>query len=157
MDELEKQLAEEIKYRNRAEKRMKFALKKLKALKLLNLSESSAGSSESWKSDPGTLDSSGQCGSGGDVEEMRRVMGVKDDEENDGFDSSSGDSANQMVSQEGSWSSIGTAHSWSKGEPPLRDVDCSDKDREDSITDGARYVYLQWRSFSVKIPLWIKI
>jgi len=152
LDGLEKQLAEEIKSRNRAKKRLKYALKKLKSLNLLSFSESSAGSSESWKSDSGALDSSGQCGSGGEVEEMRKVMGMKDVGGNYGFDSSSGDSANQMVSQEGSWSSVGTAHSWSK-EALLRDEESSDKDHEDSVTDGARYVDVKENLYSVKILL----
>lgn len=146
LDELEKQVAAEIKSRNRAEKRLKHALKKLKSLKPLNLSASSTGSSESSKTSSGTVDSSGQCRSGGETDDRRRVVGAKGVEGGEDFDSSSGDSAEQMASQEGSCSSVGTAHSWSK-EMPIQDEDRSGKDHEESTMDSTRYDYEPWSFF----------
>ncbi|ONK62345.1 uncharacterized protein A4U43_C07F2930 [Asparagus officinalis] len=138
LDELEKQLAEEIKFRDRAEKRLNYALKKLKSLNLSNRSESSAGSLESWKADSGTVDSSGQCGSGEEGGERRRSMGVKDVEGDDGVDSYSGDSTNKMGAfDEGSWSSVGTGNSWIK-EWRGRDEDKSGKDHEESVDHDSR-------------------
>ncbi|KAH0454812.1 hypothetical protein IEQ34_016736 [Dendrobium chrysotoxum] len=112
--ELEKQLEEEMKHRERAEKRLKLALKKLESLKVLDfpcqmdLSDSSASSTspnrcflnkgrfEKWKD-------LGQCGSPG------RDL-IRDDGSLNSFKAS----AYQLVSQDGSWSSVGTANSCNK-------------------------------------------
>ncbi|KAF3331679.1 hypothetical protein FCM35_KLT03085 [Carex littledalei] len=50
LDELEKRLSEEINSRNKAEKRLRHALKKLESLKILDLPDSSGGSFSSYSS-----------------------------------------------------------------------------------------------------------
>lgn len=136
LGELERQLAKEIKSRNRAQKRLEYALKKLK---LLNLPESSQSSSEGWKAHPGTATgSSEQSGSQGEVEETMSSVGLKDVAEDDGSGSSTGDSANRIVPQEESWSSVGTAHSWNKDQEPVLDEDISCRDYQGLIDTDVR-------------------
>ncbi|XP_019705946.1 uncharacterized protein [Elaeis guineensis] len=128
--ELEKQLDVEIKSRNRAEKRLEFALKKLESLKLrdvpsqLSLSESSASSSparflgfrrsKGSKPDDRPLDA-GQCNTRGEVETAQGLSGSEDLGGDVCSGNSSADFHLQLVSQEGSWISVGTMHSDSKG------------------------------------------
>lgn len=50
LEDLEKKLNEEIKSRNKAEKRLRHALKKLESLKILDLPDSSVGSFSSYSS-----------------------------------------------------------------------------------------------------------
>ncbi|XP_038980924.1 uncharacterized protein LOC103702843 [Phoenix dactylifera] len=123
--ELERQLDVEIKCRNRAEKRLKFALKKMESLQLrdvpsqLSLSESSTSSSpgcflgfqrsKGSKPDDRRLDS-GQCSTRGEVETAQEDLGGDVCSGN-----SSVDLPLHLVSREGSWSSVGTMHSDSKG------------------------------------------
>ncbi|KAJ6798664.1 Uncharacterized protein M6B38_210365 [Iris pallida] len=95
LGELERKLAKEIKSRNRAQKRLEYALKKLKSMTLSNLPESSP---EGWEAHPGTA----------------------------------------TGSQEGSWSSVGTAHSGSKDKEPIRDEDVSGRDYQGLTDDVTR-------------------
>ncbi|KAJ3682791.1 hypothetical protein LUZ60_013018 [Juncus effusus] len=82
LDELERNLNKEIKVRNRAEKRLRHALKKLESLKILNLSESSIGSISSYSSFSNegsgekTLsnDNSAQCSSTGEIKEVENEI-----------------------------------------------------------------------------------
>ncbi|KAH7656834.1 Prefoldin domain-containing protein [Dioscorea alata] len=102
LDELEKLIAKEIESRDRAERRLKNALKKLESLKLFDVSGSSVSSSSECvslrKHDLGKLESRQSDG--------EEVSGI-----------SSIDSSIQSGSQEGSWSSVGTGHSHTKEEP----------------------------------------
>lgn len=104
--ELEKQLEEEMEHRGKAEKKLKHALKKLESLMVsdfpdrMDLSDSSVGSSSSNKCflSKGGLEKwkdFEQCGSPGSM-------------------NSFSDSAHQLVSQDGSCISVGTASSRNK-------------------------------------------
>lgn len=154
-------MAEEIKSRNRAEKKLKYALKKLKSLKIMSLQETLEGSLESWKTDwktdSMTVDSFGQCGLAEQVDDVLREMGVNDV---GGDDTLACFSANQMVSQQGSCSSVSTAHSWSK-EVPNADEESSEKDYDELSTAGGRcslnnsydydFIYLSYATFHMAI------
>ncbi|XP_008792607.2 uncharacterized protein LOC103709157 [Phoenix dactylifera] len=143
LEELERKLAEEMKCRNRAEKRLENALKKLESLKILDSPGSSASSSsshcfsghlklESWGLGSPTVDW-GQCGW---QEEAPRLLG----------DDVSGSSL--VVSthrRERSWSSAGTAPSdlhkgeshgdeSSRGGSPR--VSIADNARKSSVSDN---------------------
>ena len=102
LDELEKLIAKEIESRDRAERRLKNALKKLESLKLFDVSGSSVSSSSEcvflMKHDTGKLETR--------QSEGEEVSGI-----------SSIGSSIQSGSQEGSWSSVGTGHSHNKEEP----------------------------------------
>ncbi|XP_072976066.1 uncharacterized protein [Typha angustifolia] len=149
LDELEKNLADEIKWRKRAERRLKHALRKLESLKVLDgfgkldLPESSAGSSSSQfllglriveenKAESLMVDS-GQFGC---FEEAKATSRSLDLTMVDAMRSSSSDgSCHQLVSQDGSWYSVGTAQSHNK-EEPHRDKaieDCSQEEILDSV------------------------
>ncbi|PKA61863.1 hypothetical protein AXF42_Ash008695 [Apostasia shenzhenica] len=101
--ELETQLEEEIKHRERAEKRLNQALKKLESLKMLdfrgNLSLSDSSTSSS---------SSAKCFSSN--------VGLEKWKESAGEDLL-GDSTHQLLSQDGSWSSTETASSRNREAP----------------------------------------
>ena len=137
MEELERKLAEEIECRNRAERRLEHALRKLESLKILDVPRSSASSSSShcfsgrqklecWGSCSPTVDS-GQCGS---EEEAPSVVG------DDVSGSSLVDSAHD---REGSWSSVGTSPSLNKVESH-GDESSRGGSSQVSIADAARYV-----------------
>lgn len=141
MEGLERKLAEEIECRNRAEKRLEHALKKLESLKILDVPRSSASSSSShycfsghqklecWVPGSPTVDS-GQCGS---QEEAPSALG----------DEVSGSSlVDWPHDQEGSWSSAGTAPSLNKGESHW-DESNGGGSPQVSIADAERYVNAQ--------------
>ncbi|KAG1339163.1 hypothetical protein COCNU_04G014690 [Cocos nucifera] len=126
LEELERKLAEEIECRNRAEKRLEHALKKLESLKILDIPGSSASSSSSHCfSGRQKLEWWGQCGS---EEEAPSVLG----------DDVSGSSlVDSTHDPEGSWSSVGTSPSLNKGGS---DADESNRGgcSQVSIADAAR-------------------
>ncbi|KAJ0987706.1 hypothetical protein J5N97_006062 [Dioscorea zingiberensis] len=99
LEELEKLIAEEIKSRDRAQRRLENALKKLESLKLLDVSGSSVSSSS-------------EC-----VSWLKHDMEKRETGQSEVSGIFSTDSSIQSGSQDGSWSSVGTGHSHNKKEP----------------------------------------
>ncbi|XP_038988982.1 uncharacterized protein LOC103706633 [Phoenix dactylifera] len=129
LEELERILAEEIKRRNMAEKRLKHALKKLESLKILELagqldlpmsllSSSSShcfsdhGKTEGWGPGSPAVDSE-RCDSQEEVKGAPSPLGSEDLLRDDVSGSSLVDSPHHY---DGSWSSVRTAQSRNKGE-----------------------------------------
>ncbi|KAJ1698967.1 hypothetical protein LUZ63_007479 [Rhynchospora breviuscula] len=106
LEELEKRLNKEIKGRDKAEKRLRHALKKLESLKILDLPESSVGSFSSYSS----LANEGF--------DDKRSSSIKTD--NDSMQSSSFEEVKKekigLGSENGSWCSIGSEMSHVKDE-----------------------------------------
>ncbi|WOL16265.1 hypothetical protein Cni_G25052 [Canna indica] len=127
LQELERKLAAEIKCRDKAEKKLKLAMKKLESVKVLGgkdqmdmpLSSVSSSSSQCFSghqvfdemSGSMTVDL-GQCDPREDVQRVKSSLGSDDllrDDHTSG--SSQGESAHQLVSLVRSWTSTGTAKS----------------------------------------------
>ncbi|KAG1371621.1 hypothetical protein COCNU_16G007150 [Cocos nucifera] len=129
LEELERKLAEEIKYRNMAEKRLKHALRKLESLRILDVagqmdlhgSLASSSSShcfsdhqklEGWGTGSPTVDSE-QRDSQDEVTGAPSPSGSEDLLRDDVSGGSLVDSPHH---HDGSWSSVGTAQSRNEGE-----------------------------------------
>lgn len=145
LEELEKKLSDEVKIRNKAERRLRRAIKRLESLKILDveLSESSAGS----------LSSNGGCSSSSHHVPERNendpgslstvdsgLRGGKDK----GWDGSSAGSCTQVnSSQDGSWFSVVSEQSGSglcKGETRVDSDDaknCGSGDSAGGVDDGS--------------------
>ncbi|XP_010937761.1 uncharacterized protein [Elaeis guineensis] len=132
LEELERKIAEEIRYRNMAEKRLKHALKKLESLKILDVAgqmdlHGSLGSSssshclsdhqklEGWGTGSPTVDSE-QCESQEEVTGAPSPSGSEDLLRDDVSGSSLVDSPHHHDGKDGSWSSVRTAQSRNEGE-----------------------------------------
>ena len=139
LDELEKKLSDEVKVRNKAERRLRRAIKKLESLKILDveLSESSIGS----------LSSNGCSGHlAPETTEERNRPGslcTDDSARAKGWDGGDGDSAAgssagsctqvNCSSQDGSWFSVASEQS---GSGPGKEVNRMDPDNGKNCGSG---------------------
>ncbi|MQL93687.1 hypothetical protein Taro_026350, partial [Colocasia esculenta] len=132
LSELERLLAEEIKARNKAERRLKRLLKKLESLKIFdvssqsNVSEGSGCSSsacfpgipilegEAEEKTSSLNKEPAQCYAEGKAKEAPQRFLFSGDMGDEASGSASPGSVNQSVSQEESWVSVKTAHSYNQ-------------------------------------------
>ncbi|KAJ0987708.1 hypothetical protein J5N97_006064 [Dioscorea zingiberensis] len=132
LEELEKLIAEEIKSRDRAQRRLENALKKLESLKLLDVSGSSVSSSS-------------ECVSWLKHDLEKRETGQSEDLHG----------GEVSGSQDGSWSSVGTGHSYNKKE--LSHVARQHFDDEELKTAEQQTKYNDDNSLAlVPTNMWIK-
>ncbi|XP_065029670.1 uncharacterized protein LOC135652576 isoform X1 [Musa acuminata AAA Group] len=111
LEELERKLAEEIKCMNRAEKKLKHAMKKLQSLKLLDgrgqmdipLSSVSSTSSQSFLGQQRLEGDTAQCGLLSDAKTMPSSLGSEDLPGDDVLGSLPGELDHRLLSLQGSW------------------------------------------------------
>lgn len=147
LEEIEKRLDEEVKSRDRAERKLKHALKKLESLKILDVGSSWDLSSSSSSSSPLPPSSSSPCLSGyrASSEEKKPNSSATDSEQCGSIEAGREDVLGPTHSEEeveGSLCSPGTLQSNNSAEPnkmksePIRD--CTSQ--HDHV-DDARYVH----------------
>jgi hypothetical protein len=137
LEELEKKLNDEVKSRNKAEKRLRHALKKLESLRILELPDSSVGSFSSYSS------------LANDGFDDKRYSSVKTD--NDSIQCSSFEEVKEeknglVVSENESWCSIGSELSH------VKDKNCGFQSNENCRSEEEFHADMRYH-FSESIQL----